>query len=102
MCRAIFSILLMLGGMVFTGTAEAAPCVADPVPGVIRDKWLALGGRDVIGCALTEERAVAGHDGRYVQFQNGQVVFIVEGCESNFLSSSDCDEGFSIPLGTCD
>lgn len=75
MCRAIFPILLMLGGMVFTGTAEAAPCVADPVPGVIRDKWLALGGRDVIGCALTEERAVAGHDGRYVQFQNGQVVF---------------------------
>ena len=55
--------------------AQAAPCIADPGPGVIKDKWLATGSNGVLGCALTTERDVPGNDGRYVQFQNGQVVF---------------------------
>ena len=55
--------------------AQAAPCIADPGPGVIKDKWLAMGGHGVLGCPLTTERDVPGNDGRYVQFQNGQVVF---------------------------
>ena len=51
-------------------------CTAHLPYGLIGEKWQALGAaKSPLGCPLTDEANTQNGKGRYVQFQNGQIVF---------------------------
>jgi LGFP repeat len=71
---------VMLAGAVAaaTGGARAATSCLDPsvVGGAIQARWLALGGAGgPLGCPLSSEQDVPAGDGRFNQFQHGQIVW---------------------------
>jgi hypothetical protein len=75
------TLLKALAVVLIAATASAQPdslCQPDSsvTPGVIRDKWISLGGTmGPLGCPLSDERDVVDNDGRVRQFLHGQVAW---------------------------
>jgi hypothetical protein len=73
-CAALTAVVV---GVLWGQPAHAALCVDKPSIGErITKAWRDKGGeKGVLGCALTHERDVPDHDGRYVQFLHGRIVW---------------------------
>lgn len=69
-------VLLSLLPISISQSARADGCNAHLPYGLIGEKWRALGASgSPLGCPLADEANTPNGKGRYVQFQNGQIVF---------------------------
>jgi hypothetical protein len=101
--HATLAILIGIALLALADAARASNCPFSLSAGLIRDRWIALGGQNgVLGCPQTDQQKVFGTNAILVQFMNGQIVWDPDRGTRMTVAAYQAEDDIAVEWGPTD